>query len=64
MMTTRTNGKEANMDGENELDCKAQERLNMLKLEKMKANTSFTKTRWQLLDLLNEVALLSRQRYH
>ena len=47
-MATGSNDIEANMDEENKSDDEAEERLNILKLEKMKAKTSFTKTRRQL----------------
>ena len=49
------------MDEGNKSDDKAEERLNILKLEKMKAKTSFTKTRRQLLALLDEFDLPMRQ---
>ena len=60
-MATGSNDKEAMMDEENSSYDEAEERLNMLKLEKMKAKTSFTKTRQQVLGLLNEFDLPSRQ---
>ena len=60
-MATGSNDIEANMDEENKSDDEAEERLNILKLEKMKAKTSFTKTRRQLLGLLDEFDLPSRQ---
>ena len=60
-MATGSNDEEATMDEENKSDDEAEERLNMLKLEKMKAKTSFTKTKNQLLVLLNEFDLPSRQ---
>ena len=49
------------MDEENKSDDEAEERLNMLTFKKMKAKTSFTKTRRQLLGLLDEFDLPSRQ---
>ena len=48
-------------DEENKSDDKAEERVNMLKLEKMTAKTSFTKKRRQFLDLLDEFDLPGRQ---
>ena len=60
-MATGSNDIEANMDEENKSDDEAEERLNILKLEKMKAKTSFSKTRRQLLGLLDEFDLPSRQ---
>ena len=59
-MATGSNEKEAMMDKENKSDDEVEERLNMLKLEKMKVKTSFTKTRRQLLGLLDEFDLPSR----
>ena len=60
-MATGSNGRETNMDEENKSDDKAEERLNMLTPEKMKAKSSFTKTRRQLLGLLIEFDLPGRQ---
>ena len=60
-MAAGSNDKEAMMNGENKSDDEAKERLNMLKLEKMKVKTSFTKTRRQLLGLPDKFDLPSRQ---
>ena len=61
MTATGSNDKEAMIDEEDKSNDEAKEKLNMLKLEKMKAKTYFTETRWQLVGLLIEFDLPSRQ---